>query len=173
MEFIVAEHIKAHPMALAHPEQIADPKTRAAIDKLTHLFARPADYFVRQLSEGVGTIAAAFYPKPVIVRMSDFKTNEYASLLGGKWFEPQEENPMLGFRGASRYTHPAYAEGFALECLAMKRVREEMGLTNVKLMIPFCRRVQEAERVLEAMAEHGLQRGAGRPGNLRDVRDSQ
>lgn len=159
MEFIVAEHIKAHPMALAHPEQIADPKTRAAIDKLTHLFAKPADYFVRQLSEGVGTIAAAFYPKPVIVRMSDFKTNEYASLLGGKGFEPQEENPMLGFRGASRYTHPAYADGFALECLAMKRVRAEMGLSNVKLMIPFCRRVQEAERVLEAMAQHGLQRG--------------
>ncbi|MDP3844229.1 MAG: phosphoenolpyruvate synthase [Oxalobacteraceae bacterium] len=159
MEFIVAEHIKAHPMALAHPERIADPKTREAIAKLTHLFARPADYFVRQLSEGVGTIAAAFYPKPVIVRMSDFKTNEYASLLGGKWFEPEEENPMLGFRGASRYTHPAYADGFALECLAMKRVRAEMGLSNVKLMIPFCRRVQEAERVLAAMAKHGLQRG--------------
>jgi len=159
MEFIVAEHIKAHPMALAHPEQIADPQTRAAIAQLTHLFARPADYFVRQLSEGVGTIAAAFYPKPVIVRMSDFKTNEYASLLGGKWFEPEEENPMLGFRGASRYSHPAYADGFALECLAMKRVRAEMGLSNVKLMIPFCRRVQEAERVLAAMAQHGLQRG--------------
>jgi pyruvate,water dikinase len=159
MEFIVAEHIKAHPMALVHPEQVTDRPTRAAIEQLTALFARPTDYFVRQLSEGVGTIAAAFYPKPVIVRMSDFKTNEYASLLGGKWFEPHEDNPMLGFRGAARYTHPSYAEGFALECLAMKRVREEMGLNNVKLMIPFCRRVQEAERVLEAMSRLGLRRG--------------
>jgi pyruvate,water dikinase len=159
MEFIVAEHIKAHPMALVHPERITDQKTREAIEKLTRSFASPTDYFVRRLSEGVGTIAAAFYPRPVIVRMSDFKTNEYASLLGGHWFEPQEENPMLGFRGASRYTHPAYAEGFSLECQAMKRVREDMGLTNVKLMIPFCRRVQEAERVLQAMAAHGLHRG--------------
>ncbi|WP_295755469.1 phosphoenolpyruvate synthase [Undibacterium sp.] len=159
MEFIVADHIKAHPMALAHPEKIPDQKTRDAIAKLTHLYDKPADYFVRQLSEGVATIAAAFYPKPVIVRMSDFKTNEYASLLGGKWFEPEEENPMIGFRGASRYTHPAYADGFALECLAMKRVREEMGLSNVKLMIPFCRRIPEAERVLQAMEQHGLKRG--------------
>jgi pyruvate,water dikinase len=159
MEFIVAEHIKAHPMALVHPEKITDKKTSEAIAALTHLFDRPADYFVRQLSEGVATIAAAFYPKPVIVRMSDFKTNEYASLLGGKFFELDEANPMLGFRGASRYTHPAYAEGFALECLAMKRVREEMGFTNVKLMIPFCRRIAEAERVLEAMAKLGLKRG--------------
>jgi len=142
-----------------HPERITDQKTREAIEKLTRSFASPTDYFVRRLSEGVGTIAAAFYPRPVIVRMSDFKTNEYASLLGGHWFEPQEENPMLGFRGASRYTHPAYAEGFSLECQAMKRVREDMGLTNVKLMIPFCRRVQEAERVLQAMAAHGLHRG--------------
>ena len=159
MEFIVADHIKAHPMALAHPEKVPDQKVRDSIARLTHLFERPADYFVRQLSEGVATIAAAFYPKPVIVRMSDFKTNEYASLLGGKWFEPEEENPMLGFRGASRYTHPAYADGFALECQAMKRVREDMGLTNVKLMIPFCRRVPEAERVLQAMEQHGLKRG--------------
>jgi pyruvate,water dikinase len=104
-------------------------------------------------------IAAAFYPKPVIVRMSDFKTNEYASLLGGRWFEPVEANPMIGFRGASRYTHPAYAEGFALECRAMKRVREDMGLKNVKLMIPFCRRVKEGQDVLNAMASHGLARG--------------
>lgn len=159
MEFIVAEHIKAHPMALVHPERVTDAAEREAIARLTQGFARPADFFVRQLAEGVGMIAAAFYPKPVIVRMSDFKTNEYASLLGGHYFEPREENPMIGFRGASRYTHPAYAEGFALECAAMKRVRGEMGLTNVKLMIPFCRRVQEAERVLEAMATHGLARG--------------
>ena len=159
MEFIIAEHIHAHPMALIHPEKIDDAAVRGEIDLLTHLFAKPADYFVQQLSEGVATIAAAFYPKPVIVRMSDFKTNEYASLLGGRWFEPIEANPMIGFRGASRYAHPAYAEGFALECAAMKRVRNDMGLTNVKLMIPFCRRVEEGERVLKAMAGHGLGRG--------------
>jgi pyruvate,water dikinase len=159
MEFIIAEHIKVHPMALVHPEKIDDPKVRAEIDGLTRSFPEPTDYFVRQLSEGVGTLAAAFYPNPVIVRLSDFKTNEYASLLGGRWFEPEEANPMLGFRGAARYAHPAYAEGFALECRAMKRVREVMGLTNVKLMIPFCRRVQEAEKVLAAMAAHGLKRG--------------
>ena len=159
MEFIIAEHIKVHPMALVHPERIDDPEVRAEIDNLTRLFARPADYFVTRLSEGVGTIAAAFYPKPVIVRLSDFKTNEYANLLGGRWFEPKEDNPMLGFRGAARYSHPAYAEGFSLECQAMKRVREVMGLINVKLMVPFCRRVQEAEKVLMVMAAHGLQRG--------------
>jgi pyruvate,water dikinase len=159
MEFIVAEHIKAHPMALVHPERIADPGVREQIERLTRGFADPAAYFVRELAEGVGTIAAAFHPKPVIVRMSDFKSNEYASLLGGRWFEKPEANPMIGFRGASRYAHPAYAEGFALECAAMKRVREDMGLTNVKLMIPFCRRVDEAERVLAAMAQHGLGRG--------------
>jgi pyruvate,water dikinase len=159
MEFIVAEHIKAHPMALIHPEKIDDPAVLKQIEHLTQGFATPADYFVRQLAEGVGIIAAAFYPKPVIVRMSDFKTNEYASLLGGRWFEPSEANPMIGFRGASRYSHPAYAEGFALECAAMKRVRDDMGLVNVKLMIPFCRRIDEAERVLRAMAGHGLQRG--------------
>jgi pyruvate, water dikinase len=159
MEFIVAEHIKAHPMALAHPEKIGDAGVREQIRRLTLGHERPADFFVRELAEGVATIAAAFYPKPVIVRMSDFKTNEYASLLGGRWFEPHEENPMIGFRGASRYTHPAYAEGFALECAAMKRVRDDMGLTNVRLMIPFCRRVAEAERVLQAMAGLGLGRG--------------
>ena len=159
MEFIVAEHIKVHPMALAHPERVLDAQERAAIADLTRLFAQPREYFVRQLAEGVATIAAAFYPKPVIVRMSDFKTNEYASLLGGRAFEPAEANPMLGFRGASRYAHPAYADGFALECAAMKRVRETMGLTNVKLMIPFCRRIPEAQAVLETMARHGLQRG--------------
>jgi pyruvate,water dikinase len=159
MEFIVAEHIRVHPMALVHPERIDDLKTRDAISALASGADTPADYFVRQLSEGVGMIAAAFYPKPVIVRMSDFKTNEYASLLGGRWFEPVEANPMIGFRGASRYTHPAYAEGFALECRAMKRVREDMGLKNVKLMIPFCRRVKEGQDVLNAMASHGLARG--------------
>ncbi|ABM37390.1 phosphoenolpyruvate synthase [Polaromonas naphthalenivorans] len=159
MEFIIAEHIHAHPMALVHPEKVEDTAVREEIARLTQLFATPSEYFVRQLAEGVGTIAAAFYPKPVIVRMSDFKTNEYASLLGGRWFEPLEANPMIGFRGASRYAHPAYAEGFALECAAMKRVRDDMGLSNVKLMIPFCRRVEEGERVLQAMAAHGLGRG--------------
>ncbi|HUL11536.1 MAG TPA: phosphoenolpyruvate synthase [Methylococcaceae bacterium] len=159
MEFIISEYIRAHPMALLHPEKVQDAGERTQIERLTRHHKTPADFFVERLAEGVGTIAAAFYPKPVIVRMSDFKTNEYASLLGGRWFEPKEENPMLGFRGASRYAHPAYAEGFALECAAMKRVREGMGLTNVKLMIPFCRRVQEGERVLHAMAAQGLKRG--------------
>ncbi|HWP48159.1 MAG TPA: phosphoenolpyruvate synthase [Candidatus Limnocylindrales bacterium] len=159
MEFIISEYIKAHPMALLYPEKVEDPKERAELEALTRHHTKPADFFVEKLSEGVGTIAAAFYPKPVIVRMSDFKTNEYARLLGGKYFEPVEANPMLGFRGASRYAHPAYAEGFALECAAMRRVREEMGLTNVKLMIPFCRRVEEGEKVLQAMAGYGLRQG--------------
>ena len=159
MEFIINQHIGAHPMALLHPENVQDAEERARLDELTRHYETSTDFAVERLSEGVGTIAAAFYPKPVIVRMSDFKTNEYASLLGGRWFEPAEENPMLGFRGASRYVHPAYAEGFALECAAMKRVREVMGLTNVKLMIPFCRRVEEGERVLDAMAARGLKRG--------------
>ena len=159
MEFIINEFIKAHPMALLHPERIEEAGERAEIEHLTRCYDSPADFFIQRLSEGVGTIAAAFYPKPVVVRMSDFKTNEYASLLGGRWFEAEEDNPMLGFRGAARYAHPAYAEGFALECAAMQRVRDEMGLTNVKLMIPFCRRVNEGERVLATMAQHGLVRG--------------
>jgi pyruvate,water dikinase len=159
MEFIVAEHVRIHPMALVHPERVEDAAERAEIARLTRGYASPADYFVRELSEGVGMIAAAFHPKPVIVRMSDFKTNEYASLLGGAAFEPGEENPMLGFRGASRYAHPAYAEGFALEFRAMRRVRADMGLDNLRLMIPFCRRIQEAEQVLAAMAAQGLVRG--------------
>ncbi len=159
MEFIIGESIKAHPMALVHPERIADPKEREAIERLAAGYTHPADLFVERLSEGVGTIAAAFYPKPVIVRMSDFKSNEYAALVGGKGFEPDEPNPMIGFRGASRYAHPAYAEGFALECAAMRRVREAMGFLNVKLMIPFCRTLAEARRVLDKMAELGLRRG--------------
>jgi len=159
MEFIIAEHIRIHPMALVHPEKVQDPAARAAIERLAGHSPSLPDYFVRELSEGVATIAAAFWPKPVIVRMSDFKTNEYASLTGGAAFEPLEANPMLGFRGAARYSHPAYAEGFALECRAMQRVRGEMGLPNLRLMIPFCRRVQEAEAVLGTMARHGLERG--------------
>ena len=159
MEFIINEYIKIHPMALLHPERIIDDADRAEIQQLTLGYSKPEDFFVQRLSEGVGTIAAAFYPKPVVVRMSDFKSNEYASLIGGRAFEPVEANPMLGFRGASRYTHPDYAEGFALECAAMKRVRDDMGLTNVILMIPFCRRVAEGQLVLEKMAEFGLKRG--------------
>jgi pyruvate, water dikinase len=161
MEFIITEHIRAHPLALLHPERIEDEKERAAILQLMRGHTRPADYFVQRLAEGVAVIAAAFYPKPVIVRMSDFKTNEYANLLGGRCFEPKEENPMLGFRGASRYAHPAYTEGFALECAAIRYVRERLGLVNVKVMIPFCRRLEEAERVVGLMKSLGLERGKG------------
>jgi len=161
LEFVIAEHIRAHPMALLHPDRIDDAQVRDSLRALTVNYVDGADYFVRELAEGIGMIAAAFFPKPVIVRLSDFKTNEYAALLGGRWFEPREENPMLGFRGAARYAHPAYAEGFALECAALRRVRETLGLHNVKLMIPFCRRVDEAARVLEEMARHGLRRGEG------------
>src|SRR5271157_679176 len=159
MEFIISEYIRVHPLALLHPEKVADPEARRTIDRLTQGYVDGGAFFVERLSEGIGTIAAAFWPKPVVVRMSDFKTNEYASLIGGEGFEPEESNPMLGFRGASRYAHPAYAEGFALECRAMRRVRGEMGLTNVVLMIPFVRRVAEADLVLEEMARHGLRRG--------------
>jgi pyruvate,water dikinase len=159
MEFIISEHIKVHPMALVSPEKVVSAQARQDIQQLVRNYPKPADYFVEKLSEGVGMIGAAFYPKPVIVRLSDFKTNEYARLLGGEGFEPKEENPMLGFRGAARYAHPAYAAGFALECAALRRVRKDMGLTNVCVMVPFCRRVVEAERVLDAMASHGLKRG--------------
>lgn len=159
LEFIISESVQVHPMALLHPERIMDQKARELIKQLTKQYGSGKNFFIEKLSEGVATIAAAFYPKPVIVRMSDFKTNEYANLLGGRFFEPAEENPMLGFRGASRYTHPDYRQGFALECAAMKRVREEMGFSNVKLMIPFCRRVSEAEQVLKALADYGLTRG--------------
>ena len=159
MEFIINEAIGVHPMALADPATVKSASVRRKIEKLTRAYERPGDFFIQKLSEGVGTIAAAFYPKPVIVRLSDFKTNEYASLLGGKEFEPVEDNPMLGFRGAARYAHPAYAAGFALECAALARVRGQMGLSNVRLMVPFCRREEEARRVLEAMAKNGLKRG--------------
>ncbi|WP_158969167.1 phosphoenolpyruvate synthase [Paraglaciecola sp. L3A3] len=158
MEFIINEYIKAHPMALVHPEKLDD-QTRLSIANISMAFTDPVDFFVKTLSEGVATIAAAVYPKPCVVRMSDFKSNEYASLLGGKPFEPIESNPMIGFRGAARYSHPAYAEGFALECKAMKRVRDEMGFDNVILMIPFCRRISEGEKVLMTMAKNGLKRG--------------
>jgi pyruvate,water dikinase len=159
MEFIINQHIGVHPMALAQPEKVKSVRDRRAIQLLTEGHKKPSDFFVERLSEGVGLIAAAFYPRPVIVRLSDFKTNEYAKLAGGSDFEPKEENPMLGFRGAARYAHPAYAAGFALECAALRRVRDVMGLTNLKIMVPFCRRVEEARNVLAAMAQHGLKQG--------------
>ena len=158
MEFIISEHIGVHPMALVHPYRVSA-TDRARIEELARSYDSPQQYFIRNLAEGVGTIAAAFYPKPVIIRLSDFKTNEYAALIGGAAFEPLEANPMLGFRGASRYAHPAYADGFALECAALQRVRGEMGLTNLVVMVPFCRRVAEADQVLAAMARNGLKRG--------------
>ncbi len=158
MEFIINTAIQAHPMALIHTDKVDD-ETRQKIADLTATHQNPKSFFIKTLSEGVASIASAVYPNPCVVRMSDFKTNEYATLLGGQFFEADEANPMIGFRGASRYTHPAYEEGFALECAAMKRVREEMGFDNVILMIPFCRRVEEGQRVLDAMEKHGLKRG--------------
>ena len=159
LEFIISTHVRAHPMALLRPELIGDPKQRREIDRLTAGYPDKGQYFVDRLAEGVAMIAAAFWPKDVIVRLSDFKTNEYAGLLGGAAFEPKEENPMLGFRGASRYYDERYRAGFALECRAMRKVREEMGLENVKLMVPFCRTVEEGRRVIAEMAGHGLVRG--------------
>jgi pyruvate,water dikinase len=159
LEFIIANHIQAHPLALIHFDQLQDQLVKAQIAELTKLYDDKPQFFVDKLAHGVAMIAAAFYPKPVIVRMSDFKTNEYANLLGGKQFEPKEENPMIGWRGASRYYDQKYREAFALECHALKRVREEMGLTNVIPMIPFCRTPDEGRQVLAEMAKHGLERG--------------
>ena len=159
MEFIIANHIKAHPLALLHFDELEDELAKYKIAELTAQYTDKAEFFIDQLAHGIGTIGAAFYPKPVIVRMSDFKSNEYANLLGGRQFEPKEENPMIGWRGASRYYDERYSEGFALECQAMKRVRDDMGLTNVILMIPFCRTPQEGQRVLAEMAKYGLVRG--------------
>ena len=159
MEFIINNTIAAHPMALAYFETLPDGPDTSIIEGKTYGFPDKKQYFIEKLSEGVGQVAAAFFPKDVIVRMSDFKTNEYASLLGGKFFEPEEENPMIGFRGASRYYHAKYKEGFKLECEAMKFVRDKMGLTNVKLMIPFCRTVEVGKKVLEIMENYGLTRG--------------
>ncbi|MBL7796281.1 MAG: phosphoenolpyruvate synthase [Saprospiraceae bacterium] len=159
MEFLITHHIAVHPLALSRFEQITEPAVRTEISRLTRHYRDKKDYFVDKLAQGVATIAAAFHPHDVIVRMSDFKSNEYANLIGGRQFEPAEENPMIGFRGASRYYSPLYKDGFALECKAMKRVREEMGFTNVKLMIPFCRTVEEGEQVVATMREFGLERG--------------
>jgi len=159
MEFVVGNHIRVHPMALVRFDALKDEKAKQAIAALTQGYDDKTEYFVDRLSRGLARIAAAQHPKPVIVRMSDFKTNEYANLVGGAEFEPREENPMLGFRGASRYYSPRYREGFALECRAIHRLRADMGFKNVIVMIPFCRSTKEADRVLEVMAENGLKRG--------------
>jgi pyruvate,water dikinase len=159
LEFLINNTIQVHPLALLNFEVLEDKEAKEQIEKLTQQYESKTDYFVDQLAQGVATIAAAFYPKDVIVRMSDFKSNEYANLIGGKQFEPHEENPMLGWRGASRYYHEKYREGFRMECEAMRIVRDEMGLTNVKLMIPFCRTIEEGKKVISLMDQNGLQRG--------------
>jgi pyruvate, water dikinase len=159
MEFVVGNVIRAHPLALTRFDQVKDEGTRADIEALTVGYADKAQYFVDHLAMGLSRIAAFCHPRPVIVRMSDFKTNEYAELLGGRQFEPHEENPMIGWRGASRYYAEGYRDGFALECRAIRRLREEMGFDNVVVMIPFCRTPQEADRVLEVMRAEGLERG--------------
>ncbi len=159
MEFIIANHIQAHPLALLNFDKLEDQVAKAKIAKLTAQYENKADFFVDRLAYGIATIAAAFYPKPVIVRLSDFKSNEYANLLGGRQFEPIEENPMIGWRGASRYYDDRYKDGFALECKAMKRVRDEMGLTNVILMVPFCRTPDEGRLAIAEMAKSGLVQG--------------
>lgn len=158
MEFIINNSIQIHPMALKHFDKVEDQQVREKIEQLTHHYPNKEDYFVDKLAEATAVIAGAFYPKDVIVRMSDFKSNEYANLLGGKQFEPDESNPMIGLRGASRYYHPLYQEGFELECRAMRKVRHDMGLTNVKLMIPFCRTVEEGRQVIALMEKYGLKR---------------
>lgn len=159
MEFIINNVIQIHPMALHHFDKLTDDTVKNQIEDLTHHYPNKRDYFIQKLSEATATIAAAFYPKDVIVRMSDFKSNEYANLIGGKTFEPNEQNPMIGFRGASRYYHELYKEGFEMECKSMKMVRDEMGFTNVKLMLPFVRTVHEATSVIDLMAKNGLKRG--------------
>ena len=159
MEYIVNNVIKVHPMALVDFDRVEDEEARATIEALTQGHDDKSEYFVEHLAQGIGTIAASQHPNPVIVRLSDFKTNEYADLIGGRAFEPHEENPMLGWRGASRYYSDDYRAGFALECAALKRVRETMGFTNVVAMVPFCRTPDEADKVIDVMAEHGLTRG--------------
>ena len=159
MEFVINNGVRVHPLALTRYDQLKDEAAKAEIDKLTKGFARREDYFIETLAMGLSRIAATWYPNPVIVRMSEFKTNEYAELLGGRQFEPHEENPMIGWRGASRYYAEGYKDGFALECRAIRRLREQMGFDNVIVMIPFCRSPEEADRVLDVMAENGLRRG--------------
>ncbi|KAH7191281.1 Pyruvate/Phosphoenolpyruvate kinase-like domain-containing protein [Fusarium oxysporum] len=159
MEFVVSKAIQVHPMALIHHDELKDGDSKSEITRLTAGYENKPDLFINKLSHGLAVLCAAVYPKPAIIRMSDFKTNEYASLISGAEFKLKEGNPMIGFRGASRYYSPRYKEGFALECRAVKRLREEIGLTNAIVMIPFCRTIGEAKKVLEVMAENGLRRG--------------
>ena len=159
LEFLISSAIGIHPKALLQYDELTDPTLKQLIDEKTAAYASPVEFYIERLKEGIATIAAAFYPKPVIVRLSDFKSNEYANLLGGDIYEPHEENPMLGFRGASRYVSPHFSDCFALECVAMKRVREDMGLTNVEVMIPFVRTVSEAKQVIAVLKAQGLERG--------------
>jgi len=159
LEFIINNFIRIHPMALVKFDSLPEDHVKKEIEQLTVGYKDKKLYFIDRLAQGVAKIAAAFYPKDVIVRMSDFKTNEYANLIGGSRFEPVEDNPMIGFRGACRYYDEDYQEGFGLECLAMKKVRDEMGLTNVKLMIPFCRTVEEGRLVIAEMRKYGLIQG--------------
>ena len=158
-EFIIDSHIKIHPLALLHFNKVKDAAVRETITELTRGYPNKSQYFVDKLAEGVSIIGAAFWPNDVIIRFSDFKSNEYANLIGGKQFEPEENNPMIGWRGASRYYSEAYREAFELECKAIKKVRDEMGITNVKAMVPFCRDLREADNVLGIMAKQGLKRG--------------
>ena len=159
LEFIIGSYIRVHPMALLHPENVKDRQELKEIERLTAAYPDGGAYFTESLAHGIATIAAAFYPKDVVVRMSDLKSNEYAALIGGRSFEPDEHNPMLGFRGASRYYSDRYREGFGLECRAIRMARDEMGLTNVVPMIPFCRTLEEAKKVVEEMRANGLERG--------------
>jgi len=158
-EFIISNYIKIHPLALLNFSEVKDKEERDIINKLTINYKSKPDFYVEKLAEGIARIAAAFYPKDVIMRLSDFKTNEYANLIGGKYFEPQEDNPMIGWRGASRYYDPKYEPAFRLECRALHKVRNEMGLTNVKIMVPFCRTIEEGQKVLKIMASENLKRG--------------
>ena len=159
LEFIINNYIKIHPLALLNYNTLKDKEAKKKIDQLTSGYKKKSDYFVDRLAQGVAMITAAFYPKDVIVRLSDFKTNEYANLIGGREFEPVESNPMIGWRGASRYYAPQFLPAFELECQALKRVRDEFGLKNLKIMIPFCRTVEEGQKVLSIMAKNGLKKG--------------
>ncbi len=159
IEFIINSAIKVHPMACVHPEKITDAKIRETVEQCALGYKTLPEFFVSTLAQGIGTIAAAFYPKPVIVRTSDFKSNEYQNLIAGTYFELKEENPMIGLRGASRYYNENYQEAFVLECAALKKVREEMGLTNIKILIPFVRTPQEGQKVVGILAHEGLKQG--------------
>jgi pyruvate,water dikinase len=159
LEFIIARMIGVHPKAILHYPNLPA-ELREAVEKQAAGYADPVTFYVEKLTEGIATLGAAFYPKPVIVRLSDFKSNEYSSLVGGSRYEPREENPMLGFRGASRYIAESFRDCFALECRALKKVRDEMGLTNVEIMVPFVRTLEEARKVMVLLAEHGLERGS-------------